>query len=163
MDQLSVRRAEIGDLDVLLKFEQAIIEAERPLDAQLRSGDNVHYYDLEAMIPSPDVRVVVAKLGSEIIGSGYARIESSKPYLKHSKHSYLGFMYVVPEHRGKGVNGMIVHALEAWSVSQGVSQMRLEVYAFNSPPIKAYEKAGYASVLVEMQKSINVSASDLFS
>lgn len=32
--------------------------------------------------------------------------------------------------------------------------MKLEVYAFNAPAIKAYEKAGYEPVLVEMQKSI---------
>src|SRR5687768_10384522 len=144
MGQVAVRPALIGDLDVLLRFEQAIIESERPFDAQLRSGDNVHYYDLEAMLSSLDVRVVVAELNSEIIGSGYARIETAKPYLMHRQHSYLGFMYVVPEHRGKGVNGSIVDALEAWSASQGVSQMKLEVYAFNTPAIKAYEKAGYA-------------------
>lgn len=105
MDSVNIRPADLGDLDVLLRFEQAIIESERPFDAQLRSGDDVHYYDLEAMILLPDVRVVVAELGSEIIGSGYPRIETSKSYLKHRRHSYLGFMYVVPEHRGKGVNG----------------------------------------------------------
>ena len=155
LNEVIVRAAGLADLAVLLKFEQAIIDSERPFDPHLRSGDDVHYYDLRAMIAAEDVRVVVAELGSDIIGSGYARIENSKPYLKHRKHAYLGFMYVVPEHRGNGVNRRIVDDLEAWSVSQGVQQIRLEVYASNVPAIKAYEKAEYVPVLLEMQKSIN--------
>lgn len=154
MEQIIVRSAELSDLKCLLEFEQAIIDAERPLDDTIRSGDDVHYYDLEALVSSPDAEVVVAQLGSEIIGSGYAQIKTSDAYLKHRQHSYLGFMYVVPEHRGKGVNRMIVSVLEAWSMSQGVTEMQLEVYAENAAAIKAYEKSGYAALIVQMRKDI---------
>src|SRR5688572_10135103 len=108
MDRLIIRPASVDDINVLLTFEKAIIEAERPFDATIRTGADVHYYDLQALISSPDVEVIVAQSGSEIIASGYARIEASEKYLKHSRHSYLGFMYVVPEHRGKGVNKKII-------------------------------------------------------
>ena len=97
MDELQIRPAEIRDLDTLLPFEQAMIEAERPFDDTIRTGADVRYYDLEELIASPEAEVVVAEIGTEIIGSGYAKLETSDPYLKHSKHSYLGFMYVVPE------------------------------------------------------------------
>jgi GNAT superfamily N-acetyltransferase len=154
MEQLKTRPANLKDLDRLLAFEQAIIEAERPFDETIRSGNGVHYYDLEALISSPDAKVVVAELGSEIIGSGYARIETSETYLSHRRHSYLGFMYVVPEHRGKGINGMIVAELESWSFSQGVKEMQLEVYAENAAAIKAYGKAGYAPLILQMRKDL---------
>lgn len=154
MDELIVRPAITDDLDLLLTFEQAIIEAERPFDSTIRTGTDVHYYDLAALISSPDAEVLVAELESEIIASGYARIEVSDSYLKHPKHSYLGFMYVVPEHRGKGVNKMIVAALEGWSRSRGVSEMRLEVYAENAVALKAYEKSGYGPVTLLMRKEL---------
>ncbi len=64
------------------------------------------------MINASHVEIVVAEIRSEIIGSGYARIESAKPYLKHQKHAYLGFMYVVPDYRGKGVIQKIIEALK---------------------------------------------------
>ena len=152
MDQVIVRRANVDDLDQLLAFEQAMIEAERPFDETIRSGGDVHYYDIEALISSPEAEVLVAELGSEIIGSGYARIEASDAYLRHDKHSYLGFMYVVPEHRGKGVNRLIIDRLEEWSLSQGVTEMRLEVYTANSAAIKAYEKSGYNALILTMRK-----------
>ena len=142
MDQVIIRPADMGDMDRLLNFEQAIIETERPFDETLRSGEDVHYYDLEALISASDSRVVVAELGEQIIASGYARIEASESYLRHQKHSYLGFMYVVPEHRGKGINRKIVAELEVWSRSQGVTEMQLEVYAENAAAIRAYESQG---------------------
>ena len=154
MENITIRRANLDDLDFLLAFEQAMIEAERPFDETIRSGNDVHYYDLEGLISSPNAEVLVAELDSEIIGSGYARLEKAESYLKHDKHSYLGFMYVVPEHRGKGVNKIIVEALENWSRSMGVTEMQLEVYAENIAARKAYEKSGYDELILTMRKSL---------
>jgi GNAT superfamily N-acetyltransferase len=154
MDQITVRRASPDDLDLLLAFEQSMIEAERPFDETIRSGDDVRYYDLEGLIGSSEAEVLVAELGSEIIGSGYARLEAAEPYLDHDRHSYLGFMYVVPAHRGKGVNRMIIDALEAWSLSQGVTEMQLEVYVDNAAARKAYEKSGYNAQILTMRKDL---------
>ena len=106
------------------------------------------------MIASPSVEIVVAESAGEIVGCGYARIEDSKAYRTHRQHAYLGFMYVVPEHRGKGVNRQIIEALKHWSVSKGVTYMRLEVFASNPAAIKAYEKVGFAPRLLEMTASL---------
>lgn len=154
MDEVIVRPATLRDLELLLTFEQAIIESERPFDETIRVGDDVHYYDLEALIASTEAAVIVAELQSKIIGSGYARIEGSHPYLKHRKHSYLGFMYVVPEHRGKGVNKKIIDALEGWSRSHGITEMQLEVYVDNAVAIRAYEKCAYAGLILQMRKAL---------
>ena len=154
MDQIAIRSAKLSDMDRLLDLERALIDAERPFDETIRDGDDVRYYDLEALINSPDAELLVAELDSEILGTGYARLEVSEPYLRHDKHSYLGFMYVVPEHRGKGINKKIIEALEAWSLSKGVTEMQLEVYAGNAAALKAYEKSGYESLLITMRKSL---------
>jgi len=154
MENITIRRANLDDLDLLLAFEQAMIEAERPFDETIRSGNDVHYYDLEGLISSPDAEVLVAELDSEIIGSGYARLEKAESYLKQAKHSYLGFMYVVPEHRGKGVNKIIVEGLEDWSRSMGITEMQLEVYAEYIAARKAYEKSGYNELILTMRKSL---------
>src|SRR5688572_28660263 len=154
MDQVIIRQANVDDLQLLLEFEQAIIESERPFDETIRCGPDVHYYDLEALLASPDAEVVVAELDSEIIGSGYARIENAESYIKHRKHSYLGFMYVVPEHRGKGINKKIVEALEAWTRSRGVTEMKMDVYSENSVAIRAYEKSGYTGLILQMRREL---------
>jgi GNAT superfamily N-acetyltransferase len=155
MDDLTIRPAELRDLHVLLAFEQAMIEAERPFDPTIRSGADVRYYDLEKLLASPEAELLVVEIDLEIIATGYARIERSEAYLKHRQHSYLGFMYVVPEHRGKGINQRMIGKLEEWSRSRGVTEMSLEVYSANVAAIRAYEKSGYAALIVQMRKEIS--------
>ena len=153
MDPITIRKASLSDLETLLSFEQGVISAERPFDSTLKN-DPILYYDIEEMILSPGVEIIVAESDSEIIGSGYARIVNSQPFLKHQRHAYLGFMYVVPDHRGKGVVRKIIDALEQWSISQNITEMRLEVYDNNLAAIKAYEKAGFTRHILEMRMGL---------
>ena len=155
MEHIITRTATLADLDTLLEFEQGIIQTERPFDPTLKDG-NINYYDIAAMIQAPHVEVLVAETGSEIIGSGYARIEDSKVYLKHPKHAYLGFMYVKPEYRGKGVNKQVIAALQQWAIGRGITEFRLDVYSDNLPAVKAYEKIGFSKHLIEMRMGLAV-------
>ena len=137
-------------MDTLLQFEQGVISSERPFDITLKN-DHIRYYDLEALIAASHIQLVVAQAGDEVIGSGYARIETAKPYLRHHQYAYLGFMYVHPAHRGNGVNKLIIDALKQWGLSRGITEFRLEVYSDNESAIKAYEKAGFEKHMVEMR------------
>jgi len=154
MNEVSIRKAILNDVDTLLVFEQGVIAAERPFDSTLQHG-LIHYYDIEKMITASDVELVVACMDDKLIGSGYARVENVKPYLKHRQHAYLGFMYVDPQYRGKGVNKMIIDALEKWAASEGITELRLDVYFPNAAAIKAYEKSGFTCHMLEMRKAVN--------
>lgn len=152
-DNITIREATLADMDILLQFEQGVISAERPFDPTLKD-EHINYYDLNEFISSPDIYLALAELNGEVIGSGYARIENSKIYLKHQRHAYLGFMYVLPQHRGKGVNKLIIEALKSWSVKQGITELRLQVYNQNEPAIKAYEKVGFSRHMIEMRMGL---------
>lgn len=153
MLQINTREATINDLATLLTFEQGVISAERPFDSTLKD-DPIHYYDIGKMILADDVHLIVAECEENTIGCGYARIENVKPFLKYPQHAYLGFMYVVPEFRGKGVNKIIIDALAKWVATKNITELRLEVYYNNSAAIKAYEKAGFSRLLIQMRKEI---------
>src|SRR6185503_3945064 len=142
MNEIKIRPATLDDLGQLYDFEQKIIETERAFDPTLKKG-RINYYDLREMITAPDVELVVAELNNTLIGSGYARIEKSKLYLSHEQHAYLGFMYVVPEHRGKGINKRIIETLKNWAYSRNIRELRLDVYYDNLAAISAYEKIGF--------------------
>ena len=154
MDEITIRKALMLDLGQLLAFEQDLIKAERPFDPTLKP-DPVNYYDLKSLLTSPVAEVVVADTGNKIIASGYARIERSKPFIKHSTHAYLGFMYVLPEYRGRGINKQIINALKNWASSQNITEFRLEVYCDNISAIKAYEKIGFSRYILEMRYNLD--------
>jgi ribosomal protein S18 acetylase RimI-like enzyme len=150
INEITVRKALLHDLDTLLQFEQGVISTERPFDETLKS-DPVHYYDLKEMITAAHIELVVAELNGKIIASGYARIEKAKDFVKHEYHAYLGFMYVDIQHRGKGVNNKIIEALKIWAISKNINELCLQVYTDNTAAIKAYEKAGFSKHLLEMR------------
>lgn len=153
METITTREATIADMDALLQFEQGVIEAERPFDPTIKPHPT-KYYDLDLMVTAPHIHFVVAELDGQPIGSGYARIQTSKPFLNHPQHCYLGFMYVLPQHRGKGVNNLIMQALKDWAINQGITELQLEVYFDNAPAVKAYEKTGFSKNMIQMRMGL---------
>lgn len=158
MANIQIRPAAPGDLETLHRFEQDLIAAERPLDPTIKPGP-IHYYDLAAMIASPDIQLVVAELvtpdpATQLVASGYARIETARHYLRHGVHAYLGFMYVLPAHRGQGINTLIIEALRQWARSRGITELRLDVYQTNTAAIRAYQKAGFISHILHMRRPV---------
>ena len=153
MDEIKIRKASLTDLEQLLAFEQELIKIERPFDPTIKP-DPINYYDLKGMLTAPHVEVVIAEVNSKIIASGYARIDRSKPFLKHEHHAYLGFMYVLPDYRGKGLNKKIIDALKIWAATQNINELRLEVYYDNVSAIKAYEKIGFSRYSLEMRYNL---------
>jgi GNAT superfamily N-acetyltransferase len=150
---ITVRPAATADLPTLLRFEQGVISAERPMDPTIKDGP-IHYYDLNAMLTSPNIHLIVAETDGTLVGSGYARIDPSRHYLRHSQHGYCGFMYVEPAYRGKGVNQLILDALKSWARSRNLTELRLDVYTTNDIAIRAYEKAGFTPYLMNMRMGI---------
>ncbi|MBL4675749.1 MAG: GNAT family N-acetyltransferase [Mucilaginibacter sp.] len=148
-----IRKATLDDKPTLLQFEQGVVEAERPFTPEMKDGPQ-QYYDLDWLLTSPDAHLVVAELNGELIASGYARIDKSKPYLSHAEEAYLGFMYVVPQYRGKGVNRLVIDTLKQWAIARNITELRLEVYSENESAIRAYEKFGFKLYLLQMRMGL---------
>ena len=152
-----VRPAHLNDLDTLLAFEQGVITAERPYDVTL-GEDPITYYDIRELILSPQAELLVAEINNRLAGCGYAKIKQAKPNRRHRFYAYLGFMYVIPEFRGKGINQAILTGLMQWVRQQGIQEIRLEVYVENASAIRAYAKAGFRTLVQEMR--LNLSSDD---
>jgi GNAT superfamily N-acetyltransferase len=112
-ENITTRRATNADLPKLKEFLQMLVGAERPFNPTLKDGE-IFYYDLEALIVEEQTAVLVMEASGEIIGSGYAQIRSAKAYERHELFGHLGFMFVIPEFRGKGINGLLLNELKQW-------------------------------------------------
>ena len=63
-------------------------------------------------------------------------------------------MYVSPEFRGNGLNNLLLDDLKKWVLSQGITEVRLEVYSENEAAVRAYEKGGFKQILTTMRCDI---------
>lgn len=150
MKEIIIRKATLEDLEILMRFEQGIIKAERPLDETLKSGD-ISYYDIRKMILESETEVAVAEIDNKILGSGYAKIIEAKDYYDFKKYAYLGFMFTDINFRGMGINVKIIDYLKKWCLSKNIIELRLDVYDINISAIKAYEKSGFIKDMVNMR------------
>ena len=154
MNETIIRKATLDDKNGLLLIEQGIIAAERAFTPLLKP-DPIFYYDLDEMLTGSAFEVVVAVIGNELIASGYARIETPKPYYKPAQQAYLGMMYVAPGHRGKGINSLILQKLKELVKQRGIDELCLEVFSANEAAIKAYKKAGFQEHMIQMRMSLD--------
>ena len=149
-----MRRATPSDLPYLLEFEQMVIDAERPYDPTLRPSP-IQYYDLEGMLAdNENIFIAVMEEAGEIVATGYARIETAKPRYKFDHYAYLGFMCVLPDHRGQRFIQQLIVYLSDWVKAKGINEMRLDVYSDNIAAIKAYAKLNFQPYMLQMRLAI---------
>jgi len=151
---INLREAKLSDVDKLLEFEQGVIAWERPFDESLKN-EEVTYYDFEKLMNDENSQLVVAEHEGELIASGYALIKKSEHFEKHDYFAYLGFMFVSPNYRRKGINKQVMDSLIEWSKSKGIKEIRLEVFDQNQSAVLAYEKLGFKKTSVKMRFEVS--------
>ena len=147
------REATVDDLPRLMELEQAIIDSERPYNPSIKE-ENVTYYDLIGLVGEVDAKLLIVEDEGRIIGSGYAQIRESRPYFKHHRHCYLGFIFVESEFRGRGIAKTILNSLIHWGKSHGLNTFNLDVYSANESAVGVYEKLGFKPLTVNMELTL---------
>lgn len=145
-----IRTAVLEDLETLKEFEQEIISYERPFAPNLKKNPII-YYDIKDLIIRADAEVLVVVVDKLLVGSGYALINKSPPYKDPEHYAYLGFMYVAPDHRGKGLNGALCTKLIDWAKDRNITEVQLDVYTQNKSALDAYTKIGFKPDLLKMR------------
>jgi hypothetical protein len=93
---ITIRRAALNDLGDILRFQQGVVDAERPHDSTLKDGV-IRYHDFEQLLNSERVHFVIAESANVAIGCGFARVDRAKPAVKAYKKA--GFVPQMPEVR----------------------------------------------------------------
>jgi ribosomal protein S18 acetylase RimI-like enzyme len=72
--------------------------------------------------------------------------------VRGDRHANVFLLYVAPEHRRRGIASVLLHTAETWATERGDRQITLQVFEFNEPAIRLYEKQGYQVQSLVMQK-----------
>jgi ribosomal protein S18 acetylase RimI-like enzyme len=150
---ITIRSADLKDLETLLAFEQGVVAAEKPLDTFLGTG-KLTYYNIPELITDENTHFIVAISNEELVGSGYIKIENSNSYHKNPAHGYIGFIYVKPSFRGKKISSLVLESLKNWAKEKDLKELRLDVYSNNYNAVKSYDSFGFKKSLVNMRIDI---------
>jgi len=71
------------------------------------------------------------------------------------RHAHLFLLYVVPEHRRRGVGKALMQYGETWAKARGDKQIGLQVFASNAPALDLYNQLGFQTQSLWMVKELN--------
>jgi GNAT superfamily N-acetyltransferase len=60
------------------------------------------------------------------------------------RYARVGSVCVSERLRGQGIGGLLMAQAEQWACERGATDMRLNVWAFNSKALQFYAELGYA-------------------
>jgi len=130
----------------------------RAFDPRLPAGEAVADAYLARMLErcaTWDGAVRVAVADGAVVGfvCVWARVppepdEPAEPY------AFVSDVFVKPAHRGNGIGRALVDAAVDYARDRGVSIVKLDVLLANGAARRLYERAGFATRLVEMAKPL---------
>jgi ribosomal protein S18 acetylase RimI-like enzyme len=72
------------------------------------------------------------------------------------RHAHIFLLYVVPEHRRRGIGKALMQYVENWAIERGDRQIGLQVFQSNQPALNLYNQLGYQTQSLWMLKELSV-------
>jgi len=111
---------------------------------------------VEALIAGPDSAISVAKGEGAVIGfvTRLLHRRAETPIRPARILLEIDNMAVDPAQRRRGVGQALMAAAKDWAKGQSADGMDLNLYAFNHPAARLYEKCGFTPALHRLTKEI---------
>jgi ribosomal protein S18 acetylase RimI-like enzyme len=72
-----------------------------------------------------------------------------------NRHAHIFILYVVPEHRRRGIGTALMRYVENWAIQRGDRQIGLQVFQSNKPALNLYNQLGYQTQSLWMVKFLS--------
>ncbi|HEU5210991.1 MAG TPA: GNAT family N-acetyltransferase [Longimicrobiales bacterium] len=137
MPAIDLRKAQPGDEATILQFIRGLAEYERLAHECIATEA-----DLARSVFSerPEAEVVLAYADNE--PAGFALFFHNYSTFLARKGLYLEDLFVLPEHRGKGIGLALLRELARIAVERNCGRMEWAVLDWNQPAIDFYERLG---------------------
>ena len=156
MSELTVRAAQLDDLDRIVELRLALLREYRdhPLYASLRSDADARARDLyAAQLVARDETMLLAERDGRIVGVLRCVDALASPLLLPERYCYVSSAYVLPGERRRGVLRALLASAEAWCAARGLKEMRLHNAASAFGAAAAWHTLGF-EVVEEVRRRV---------
>lgn len=139
----------IGRLGALLVRLHHDFDPQRFLAA---TSGTEHAYGsfLGGQLKAPDVIVLVAARGGDVLGYTYASIEGTDYLTLRGPAGLLHDLVVDPNHRGQSIGRMLLETTLAALKARGAPRVVLATATQNAAAQRLFEQAGFRRTMIEM-------------
>jgi ribosomal protein S18 acetylase RimI-like enzyme len=157
---ITIRPAAPADLPVLGRLGALLVRVHHEFDPQrfipARPGTGDAYASFLGMqLEEPNVVVLVAEVGGEVIGYTYAGVESHDYMALRGPAGALYDVVVDPARRGQGIGRMLLDATLAELRARGAPRVVLSTAERNEAAQRLFARAGFRRTMVEMTRELD--------
>jgi len=139
--EITLRPATPNDVSVLFHLIQALAEYEKLTHAVTGSAEALEEHLFSAQ---PYVEAIIAEVQGK--AAGFALFFHNYSTFLTQPGIYLEDLFVLPEHRRKGIGKALIKYLAQLAVERGCGRLEWSVLDWNEPAIAFYDRMG-ASIL----------------
>ena len=156
---VNVRQATRADLPTLGRLGAILVRSHHDYDPRrfiaASSGTEDGYGSvLGTQIDEPDIVLLVAELGGEVLGYAYAGVEGVDWMSLRGPAGVLHDLVVDPAYRQHGVGRLLLDATVTLLKSMGARQFVLHTAELNDAAQRLFAGAGFRRTMVEMTRDI---------
>lgn len=123
----------------------------RKPEGECRDSDYV-----ENLMADANAGLFVAQLKERLVGliCCFMRETPDIPILVPRKYIYIENLVVDKNHRRKGIGKALLEQAHSWAIENEINEIELNVWQFNDDAIRLYEKMGYKTTMLRMNKML---------
>ena len=158
-----VRSATPADLPSIGRLGALLIEEHHDYDPQrflaARPGTPAGYASfISTQLEDQDKAILVAEDNGDVIGYAYAAVEGYDYMALRGPAGVLHDIIVEPEHRGRGVGRLLLHAALAFFKSRGAPRVVLWTAERNEAAQQLFASVGFRRTMIEMTRELDDSS-----
>ncbi len=157
MENFIIRKAVWGDLSNILKIKKQThqIYVEKRPDIYVDSEILYTEHFLKSFFANDQKIILVALLDNEIVAYSFLEcVHVQLPMMAERKYTYIHDFSVSEKYRRQGVATLMLKYIETYTIRKGVSKIELAVHLFSEEAVKLYEKNGFNSRAIRMEKEL---------
>lgn len=128
-------------------FPQDFSHLARTIEQYLDNKTPLWWVELADSEPGQGLPSVRQPVGCLWVGNALDQVRGDR-------HAHIFLLYVVPEHRRRGIGKALMRYVEDWAIGRGDRQIGLQVFESNQPALNLYSQLGYQTQSLWMVKSL---------
>jgi ribosomal protein S18 acetylase RimI-like enzyme len=156
---VTIRRAGTTDMPTVGRLGALLVRLHHEFDAARfiaasASTEKGYASYLGSQLEEPDVVILVAESGGDVIGYTYAGVEGWDYMALRGPAGVLYDIIVDPARRGEGVGRQLLDATLALLAEHGAPRVVLSTAEQNEPAQRLFASAGFRRTMIEMTREL---------